>query len=133
MLDEILSAWLLTSLEDKHSDLVRQILPLLKNTPITDIGEKLHRSQRTIERSFMRVTRLTMKQYNSMVCLEAILNYLSQLDEDEIDWANVAGKYDFSDQSHFIRHIKSSIGRTPAEYAKKRDLAIDTYGNFEFN
>lgn len=133
MFDETLSTWILTSHEDKHSELVRQILPLLRNMPITEIGKKLHRSQRTIERSFMRVTKLTMKQCQSMIRLEEILNYLYQLNEGEIDWADIASKYDFSDQPHLIRHLKNSIGRTPAEYAQKRDLTIDIYGDFEFN
>jgi AraC-like DNA-binding protein len=133
MLDDVLSTWILTSHEDKHSNLVRQILPLLNNTPITDIGEKLNRSQRTIERSFMRATQLTMKQCQSMIRLEEILNHLYQLDEKEIEWADIANKYGFSDQPHLIRHLKNSIGRTPAEYAQKRDLTIDTYGNFEFS
>jgi AraC-like DNA-binding protein len=132
-LDEILSSWFLTSHEDKHSDLVRQILILLSDTAITEIGEKLHRSQRTIERSFMRVTGLTMKQVHSMTRLEEMLNYLYQLNDGGINWADVASKYDFSDQPHLIRHLKNSIGRTPAEYAQKRDLTIDIYGNFEFN
>tara|TARA_R110001592_G_scaffold44644_4_gene143391 strand:+ start:12465 stop:13301 length:837 start_codon:yes stop_codon:yes gene_type:complete len=133
ILDEILSPWLLTSHEDKHSDLVRQILLLLSDTPVTEIGEKLHRSQRTIERSFMRVTGLTMKQVQSMNRLEEMLGYLYQLNEGGINWVDVASKYDFSDQPHLIRYLKNSIGRTPAEYAHQRDLTIDIYGNFEFN
>ncbi|WP_269618039.1 helix-turn-helix domain-containing protein [Zhongshania sp. BJYM1] len=133
ILDEILSPWLLRSLEDKHSDLVRQILLLLSDIAITEIGEKLHRSQRTIERSFMRVTGLTMKQVQSMIRLEEMLNYLYQLSEGDINWVDVASKYDFSDQPHLIRYLKNSIGRTPAEYAQNRDLTIDIYGNFEFN
>ena len=132
-LDDALSTWVLTSHEDKHSELVRQILSLLSNRPIAEIGERLHRSQRTIERSFMRVTGLTMKQCQAMVRLEEILNYLYQLDEEEINWADVANKYHFSDQPHLVRHLKNFIGRTPAEYAQKRDLTIDIYGNFEFN
>lgn len=133
MLDDILSTWILTSYEDKHSDLVRQTLPFINDMPISDIGEKLHRSQRTIERSFMRVTQLTMKQCQSMIRLEEILNDLYQLDEKDIDWVHVATKYGFSDQPHLIRHLKSAIGSTPAEYAQKRDLTIDTYGDFKFN
>ena len=74
-----------------------------------------------------------MKQYQSMTRLEEILNYLYQLNEVEINWSAVASKYDFSDQPHLIRHLKSYIGRTPAEYVQKRDLTIDIYGNFEFN
>ncbi|MEC7118708.1 MAG: AraC family transcriptional regulator [Pseudomonadota bacterium] len=132
-LDEILLPWLLTSHEDKHSDLVRKILLLLSDTAITEIGKKLHRSQRTVERSFIRVTGLTMKQVHSMIRLEEMLNHLYQLNERDINWADVASKYAFSDQSHLIRHLKSSIGRTPAAYAQKRDLTIDIYGNFEFS
>jgi AraC-like DNA-binding protein len=74
-----------------------------------------------------------MKQVHSMTRLEEMLNYLYQLNKGCINWVDVASKYDFSDQPHLIRHLKNSIGRTPAEYAQKRDLTIDIYGNFEFN
>lgn len=133
ILDEILFPWFLKNHEDKHSDLVRQILLLLGDAAITEMGEKLYRSQRTIERSFMRVTGLTMKQVHSMTRLEEMLNYLYQLNEGDINWADVASKYNFSDQPHLIRHLKNSIGRTPADYAQQRDLTIDIYGDFEFN
>ncbi len=133
ILDNVLLPWLLESQEDKHSDLVRHILLLLSETTVTDIGDKLHRSQRTIERSFKRVAGLSMKQVKAMIHLEEMLNYLYQLKEGDIDWADVANKYGFSDQPHLIRHLKKSIGKTPASYAKQRDLAIDIYGNFEFN
>lgn len=132
-LDETLSAWLKNSLDDKHSELARQVLPLLCNTAIAEIGERLHRSQRTVERSFLKVTGFTMKQVHSMIRLEEILSYLYQLDESDINWAEVASQYDFSDQPHLIRHLKNSIGSTPAAYTQQRDLTIDIYGNFEFN
>jgi len=133
ILDEALRPWLSDRYEDKHSHLVRQIMLLLGNTAIAEIGEKLHRSQRTIERSFARVTGLSMKQTQSMIHLEEILNYLYQLNKEDINWADVANKFGFSDQPHLIRHLKSSIGKTPANYALDRDLTIDIYGNFEFD
>jgi AraC-like DNA-binding protein len=132
ILDGIFYPLFLTSREDKHSHLVRQILLLLSETAITEIGEKLNRSQRTIERSFMRVTGLTMKQVQSMTRLEEMLNYLYQLSEESINWVDVAGKYNFSDQPHLIRYLKHYIGRTPTDYAQQRDLTIDIYGDFEF-
>ena len=132
-LDESLSSWVLNAYEDKHSILARKILRLLSDTPISEIGAKLHRSQRTIERSFVRVTGLSMKQVNSMNRLEEILNHLYLLDNKDINWADVARKYDFSDQPHFIHHLKNAIGRTPAEYVQRRDLTIDTYGDFNIN
>ncbi|MCO1336809.1 AraC family transcriptional regulator [Microbulbifer sp. OS29] len=132
ILDEALLPWLLDCHEDKHSHLVRQVMLLLGDTAIAEIGQKLHRSQRTIERSFVRVTGLSMKQVQSMIHLEEMLHYLYQLNKEEINWADVANKYGFSDQPHLIRHLKNSIGKTPANYVLHRDLAIDIYGDFEF-
>lgn len=133
ILDEVLSPWLSGCQEDNHSHLVSQIMLLLGDTAISEIGEKLHRSQRTIERSFARVTGLSMKQVQSMIHLEEILNYLYQLNKEDINWADVANKFGFSDQPHLIRHLKSTIGKTPANYALNRDLTIDIYGDFEFD
>ncbi|MFT2110102.1 helix-turn-helix domain-containing protein [Marinomonas sp. 2405UD68-3] len=133
VLDGILAPWVLQSHEDKHSELVRLILPLLDRTSISEIGDVLHRSQRTIERSFLRVTGLTLKQCQSMIRLEAILNYLYKLDDADIDWADLVTQFEFSDQPHLIRHLKNAIGKTPGEYARERDLTIDIYGGFELS
>ncbi len=129
-LDEILKPLLLRGIEDKHSKLVRNILPLLDHTPIAQIGTALNCSQRTVERSFLRVTNLTLKQYQSVSRLENILNYLYKRN-DPIDWADIAAKFEFSDQPHLIRYLRSAIGKTPGEYVKQRDLTIDVYGDFE--
>lgn len=131
LLDELLIPCLLDSREDKHSNLVRKSLSALANTPIAELSAALACSQRTIERSFSRVTGLTLKQYQSMNRLETILNYLYELPDQSIDWSDIAARFGFSDQPHLIRHLKSSIGVTPSHYAKQRDFAIDAYGNFE--
>lgn len=131
LLDEFLLPWLLGSYDDKHSDLIDRALPLLKNTPIAQIGKSLHCSQRTIERTFLRVTKLTLKQYQTMTRLEEILNYLYSLEGISVNWVDIATKFEFSDQPHLIRYLKSTIGTTPGEYAILRDLTIDVYGNFE--
>ena len=131
MFDNFLSPWLSNSQEDKKSELVQHVLPLINKVPISQIGISLHRSQRTIERSFLNVTKLTLKQYHSMIRLEALLDYLYKADVD-INWAKLAAEFNFSDQPHLIRHLKKTIGKTPNEYTKQRDLTIDVYGNFEF-
>ena len=131
-LDKIMLPWLLTSQEDKQSELVGSILPLLMDTPISRIGSVLHRSQRTIERSFLSVTALTLKQCHSMLRFEEMLEHLYNLESKPINWADFSAKFGFSDQPHLIRYIKSFIGSTPGEYIRQRDLTIDVYGNFEF-
>jgi len=130
-LDSLLIKWIKQSQNDKHSQLVQKALTLFKQTDISQMGEKLHCAQRTIERSFKRVTGLSLKQYANMVNFEELLDYLHQQTNTAINWVDVAAKYGFSDQPHLIRQLKNTIGRTPGNYIKQRDLTIDVYGNFE--
>jgi len=132
-LDHLLRPWLCNSNDDKYSELVRHVIPLLNNTPIAQIGSVLHCSQRTVERNFLKVTGFTLKQCQSMIRLEAILDYLYRLESGDINWVDVATKFGFSDQPHLIRYLKNTIGTTPGEYTRQRDFAIDIYGRFEFN
>ena len=131
LLDDWLVPWLLTAHKDKHSELLDSILPLLADTPISTLGQVLHCSQRTVERSFLRVSGLTLKQCRSMNQLETLLEHVTHLEEGSIDWAAIAYEYGFSDQPHLIRTIKDNIGATPGQYAKQRDLTIDIYGDFK--
>ncbi len=136
ILDNLLKPLLSHPKEDKHSVLVQKILELLAKTALADMtltqmGEKLGCSQRTIERSFSKVTGITLKQYHSMQRLEAMLDHLHRLETSNINWSEVAYTFGFSDQPHLIRTIKSTLGCTPGKYAGERDLAIDAYGNFE--
>ncbi|NQY37918.1 MAG: AraC family transcriptional regulator [Alteromonadaceae bacterium] len=131
MMDELIKPWLLENPQDKHSKLTGRAVTLLSNNPVSHIGELLHCSQRTIERSFIRVTGFTLKQCQSMNKLEAVLAHLSQLKENDINWLNITYEFGFSDQPHLIRYLKNIIGATPGEYIKERDLTIDIYGGFE--
>lgn len=131
LLDSLLAAWLKKGQDDRHSELTRKVLPLLTTTPIPKIGELLHRSQRTIERSFLRTTHLTLKQCKSMIRLEALLDWLYKADPKDVNWSDIANQFEFSDQPHLIRYLIGSIGATPTDYAATRDLTIDVYGDFE--
>lgn len=130
-LDAWLRPWIKSRLQDRHTELVCRALPLLADTPIAQLGDLLFCSQRTVERSFLRVTGLTLKQYQSMVRVEAILEHLHGLENTEINWTEVAYQFKFSDQAHLIRSLKSALGATPAGYTRARNITIDVYGNFE--
>ncbi len=130
-LDELLLPWLQTAKEDKHSALVKKALALPQAVAISNMGEQLHCSQRTLERSFLRVIGMTLKQCQSINKLDNLLTYLSKYQQDEIDWSDVALQFGFSDQPHLIRYLKNAIGNTPGEYAKQREFVIDIYGNFQ--
>ena len=130
-LDDTLLPLMRESHEDKHSRLVNLALPLLARSSVSQIGAALGCSQRTIERSFLRVTKLTLKQFKTMTKLEAMLEFVSQREESQLNWADIAYQFGFSDQPHLIRYLKTSIDTTPSAYAKQRDLTIDVYGHFE--
>jgi len=131
ILDKQLFTWLDNGIEDKHSIVTNQSIDLLTHTQISEIGSKLNCSQRTVERSFLRVTGLTLKQCQSMNRLEAILEYLYQREAEDIDWAQIAYQFGFSDQAHLIRYFKKIIGSTPEHYSQQRNLAIDIYGGVQ--
>lgn len=127
-LDEMLIPWLANVKKDQHSQLTSKILPLLNNTPISELNENLSCSQRTLERSFNKTTGLTLKQCQSMNNLDALLEYVHRRNADELDWVDIAYQFGFSDQPHLIRTLKKQIGLTPKAYSKDRGLAIDVYG-----
>jgi AraC-like DNA-binding protein len=128
MLDESLLPLLSDCSEDKHSELTRRVILLLAQTPINELGAMLGCSQRTLERSFLRVTGFTLKQCQSMNKLEAMLEYLYQRQQSEIDWGDIAYQFGFSDQPHLIRYLKQQINVTPKSYAQQRGFTIDVYG-----
>jgi len=131
MLDAYLIPIVSHSHEDKHSQVVRSAISLIEHYPIAQIGRELHCSQRTIERTFSRVTGLTLKQCKSMLTLEDLLTFLYQHQGSDLNWSHIAVEFGFSDQPHLIRYLKSVIGATPGQYIKTRDLTIDIYGDFQ--
>ncbi|EGR2040841.1 TPA: helix-turn-helix domain-containing protein [Vibrio cholerae] len=127
-LDRLFLSVALNSHEDQHSQITRKALQMLNTEPISALGKQLFCSQRTLERSFKRVTGLTLKQCQSMNKLEAMLEYLNKHHSNDIDWVEIAFQFGFSDQPHLIRYLKKQIGLTPKTYEKERGLTIDVYG-----
>lgn len=127
-LDKMLLPFLENCYEDKHSEMTRKTLPLLTNKPINELAGMLFCSQRTLERSFLKVTGFTLKQCQSMNKLETILEYLYQRKPCDIDWVDIALQFGFSDQPHLIRYLKQHINLTPKNYTQQRGFTIDVYG-----
>ena len=130
-LDDWLRPLLSAVHEDKHSQLTQTSLALLEHAEAAALSQQLHCSRRTIERSFLRVTGLTLKQYCTMRKLDRLLFYLYRHQDSPPNWSDIAAQFDFSDQPHLIRYLKTAILATPGEYLKQRDLTIDVYGDFE--
>lgn len=130
-LDGLLLPWIEKAKEDKRSALTRRAISLISTHSISTLGNKLDCTQRTLERHFLQVTGLTLKQCQSMRKLEGLLEHLYRQGEGEIDWAGIAFEFGFSDQPHLTRYLKAAIGETPGDYARLRDLTIDIYGGID--
>lgn len=131
LLDTTLLPWLSKRSIDKHAKLTDAAMQLLPNHTIKELPERLYCTIRTLERSFSRATGFTLKQCQSMLKFEALLQHLQTIDPDQVDWVELAFAFGFSDQPHLIRYVKSQIGETPGKYAQQRNLAIDRYGGVE--
>lgn len=129
-LDKFVLESMSKEIEDSHSKLVRKVIPILRTDAISEIGKQLNRSQRTIERSFLKVTGLNMKQCQAIIRLEEILQDIYNSEQKKQDWAGIASKYGFNDQSHLIRYMKGLINLTPGQYANNREMTLDVYGDF---
>jgi AraC-like DNA-binding protein len=139
-LDNLFSQVIQLAIEDRHSLLVRDTLSLLAaDNSSVGIEDKLFCSRRTLERAFLRVTGVSIKQYEMMMRLDAVMMYIFKNITDpknetritEPDWADIAQHFGFSDQPHLIRQLKQAIGHTPNKYLNSRNLVIDVYGDFE--
>ncbi|UTV30668.1 helix-turn-helix domain-containing protein [Photobacterium atrarenae] len=137
-LDRHFTALLTGSPDDRHSRLVQQALRLLVPTidhrdesrPSCELAQMLGCSQRTLERAFIRVTGLTMKQYLMMQRLDELFLYLYRHPDHPPDWTDIAARFGFSDQPHLSRQLRRAIGATPGHYLDARNLIIDIYGDF---
>ena len=132
LVDGLIKNWIQEFKEDSHTNLVRKVLLKIDHVQISDLSEILGKSQRTIERSFQKVTGFNMKQFHSMRRLEKMLIFLHNLGDQRPEWACIASQFDFNDQSHLIRHMKNQMNITPSEYLRDRDLSIDIYGDFKY-
>lgn len=131
LLDKLLFPWLSQRIIDKHSGLVDLAIENLPKHSIDELVTQLHCTRRTLERHFLRITGFTLKQCQSMIRFEALLQHIQTLDSNTIDWVELAFKFGFSDQPHLIRYVKNQIGETPGQYAQVRDLVIDRYGGVD--
>jgi len=132
LLDEILLSYCQQANINKHFQQNQHCLQLLAAGNTTkQLAEKLFCSTRTLERNFLKVTGLTLKQYQTMQRLELLVTYLYQQGQQKQNWAEIAAQFGFSDQPHLIRYLKQQIGLSPNNYLNQRDLTIDVYGDFE--
>lgn len=84
---------------------------------ITDIANSIGISMRHLQRNFRKHTGLTPKQFTRTRRFRATA--ISMLNDIELNWAQRAAEFGFTDQSHLSNEFSAVSGRSPNSFAEK--------------
>lgn len=96
------------------------ILKTNGNIKVKEIRERLHISERTLERQFKREIGVAPTHFAQIIQFHSSIKMLSE--KDYINLTDISYKSGYTDQSHFIRSFKKYTGKTPKEFQKQLDL-----------
>lgn len=83
---------------------------------IADLSKTFHISIKSIERKFLAKLGMTPKKYSRTIRLTNSLKDIGKLRAKQL--TQISHEYDFYDQSHFIKEIKSCTGLSPSQYSQ---------------
>lgn len=112
-------SFLLSQLKDNRFDrmiynAVERIKTQRGDVKITELLKVFHTSRDPFEKRFRRVTGTSPKQFAQIVRLRSLINGYSSQDS----FADLAAKFGYFDQAHFIKDFKSFTGQTPQVFLK---------------
>jgi len=81
---------------------------------ISEIQERLHVTERTLERQFKKEMGVTAIQFAKIIQFHSSVKIMTE--EDYINLTDVGFQSGYADQSHFIRSFKKYAGKTPKEF-----------------
>lgn len=120
----IVERWLLDRRYAVHPyfGTVRRAMDLIQEsafrTSVTDLCERLGLSNRHLIDQFRRVVGLTPKTASRVARFNGVVRDVAGA--VEVDWARVAYRFGYADQSHLIREFRRFGGVTPEEFLARR-------------
>lgn len=118
----------LKSYIDRHYILAKKIETQLKQNPdqlIGDLCTSLGFSQRTLERSFKKVSGYSLKTYYNIYRFNLYLEHM--ISSKHLSHALLEEYYYFYDQSHCIKQFKNYVGTTPQQLTRRSDMVSSQY------
>lgn len=85
-------------------------------TKVDDLVSRVHWSKRTLQRLFYDYVGVSPKWVIQRYRLHDAAEALT--DEPAPDWAKLALELGYFDQAHFIKDFRTTVGKTPTEYAR---------------
>lgn len=87
---------------------------------IQEVRNRLHVTERTLERHFLKEIGVTPKQFAKIIQFSSSLKQMTET--DFLSLTEIGHDNGFADQSHFIRSFKRYTGKTPKEFQKQISL-----------
>lgn len=84
---------------------------------IAEVRKRLHVTERTLERQFLKEVGVTPKQFAKIIQFSSSIQQIKE--SDYMKLTEVGFENGFADQSHFIRSFKRFTGKTPKEFRKQ--------------
>ncbi len=110
---------------DQHTALVRRIVEQIAATPdltkVDDLVMGLDVSKRQLQRLFSRYVGVSPKWVILRYRLHEAIERIER--GQPVNWTRLAIDLGYFDQSHFIKHFKAFVGRSPDEYSRSLGTA----------
>lgn len=121
---EIITAFLVELFNTKKVALdlqIRQALEIIiehqGQVSVKDICKKIHLTERTFERRFLKEAGISAKQFSKMIQFQQSLQQITLKEYNKL--TDLVYENGFADQSHFIRVFKAFTGTTPKKFVVK--------------
>lgn len=86
---------------------------------IKDLAEAVNKSERQLNRQFLKIVGIPPKIYSKILQLHYVINLMNRKEYSSIKEISYIAK--FYDQSHFDRRFKELVGITPNEFLVSRE------------
>jgi AraC-like DNA-binding protein len=100
-------------IDERKRKLFKLIFSTNGEMSIKDLSEKVHWSERQINRYFNQQLGISLKAYCNILRFQASLPYIKE--------GRLSPQLNFTDQSHFIKEIKKLSGVSPKELFKNQN------------
>jgi AraC-like DNA-binding protein len=84
---------------------------------ISALCKRISVDERTLRRNFFTQVAISAKSFSRLVRINSIIR---ELQTHPADLLNITWKYNYYDQSHFIKDFKEIVGETPSQFLQRK-------------
>lgn len=126
ILEKYLFNRLLKAREDKNYHMINSVIDKIVESmgciQISELRDIFSVEERTLRRNFVAQTGFTLKKYIRLVKFNFIVKEL--IDNPETEMIDIATRYGYFDQTHFIKEFKQFFGETPNTFLKREKQSV---------